>query len=360
MGWGERIARDEGAPEEDDPRGSKRGEEGAWRHAGPRRSRAWAQSTVSLDEGEDFRVVDVRAPGGDVPSRGASPPRGERAKSASDGVRVNKCFKDFTSRRESDKLVERGRVTVNGAVASAGARVFPGDVVRLDGEPIDWETKNQTFDQSTSAFRYVKYWKPRGITCTTDRRDRTNILDAVRYPERVFPVGRLDKDSTGLILLTSDGRLPNAALRARARKEKKYVVCLDRPAREEDLRTLREGVVISTPVRRDKVDRIVTARTLPCDVRFVGGKETRNAAVAITLREGRNRQIRRMFDAVGYVVRDLHRTEIMGIGLEGLTVGQWKECSPEEMELIRACLEGADADADAADAAASEEEEEDD
>ena len=136
--------------------------------------------------------------------------------------------------------------------------------------------------------------------------------------------------------------------------------CLDRPAREEDLRTLREGVVISTPVRRDKVDRIVTARTLPCDVRFVGGKETRNAAVAITLREGRNRQIRRMFDAVGYVVRDLHRTEIMGIGLEGLTVGQWKECSPEEMELIRACLEGADADADAADAAASEEEEEDD
>ena len=131
-------------------------------------------------------------------------------------MRVNKCFKDFTSRRESDKLVEQGRVTVNGAVASAGARVFPGDVVRLDGDPIDWEAKNQNV-ASTDAFRYVKYWKPRGITCTTDRRDRTNILDAVRYPERVFPVGRLDKDSTGLILLTSDGRLPNAALRARAR-----------------------------------------------------------------------------------------------------------------------------------------------
>ena len=271
-------------------------------------------------------------------------------------MRVNKCFKDFTSRRESDKLVEQGRVTVNGAVASAGARVFPGDVVRLDGDPIDWEAKNQNV-ASTDAFRYVKYWKPRGITCTTDRRDRTNILDAVRYPERVFPVGRLDKDSTGLILLTSDGRLPNAALRARARKEKKYVVRLDRPAREADLRTLREGVVISTPVRRDKVDRIVTARTLPCDVRFAGnGKDSRDAArdVAVTLREGRNRQIRRMFDAVGYVVRDLHRTEIMGIGLEGLTVGRWKECSPKEMELIRACLE-ADVDADA-EADAGEEE----
>jgi pseudouridine synthase len=179
----------------------------------------------------------------------------------------------------------------------------------------------------------------------------------VRYPERVFPVGRLDKDSTGLILLTSDGRLPNAALRAGAKKEKKYVVCLDRPAREADLQTLREGVVISTPVRRDKVDRIVTARTLPCDVAFVkerNGKEN-FAAVRVTLREGRNRQIRRMFDAVGYVVRDLHRTEIMGIGLEGLTAGEWKECSPEEMELIRACLEDADADADA-----TEEEEDED
>ena len=357
VGWGERIARHEGGPE-DDPRGSARGEEGAWRHAGTRRSRAWAKSTTSLDEGEDFRVVDVRAPGGDTPSRRESPLREKRTPRASNGVRVNKCFKDFTSRRESDKLVEQGRVTVNGAVASAGARVFPGDIVRLDGDPIDWETKNQNVG-STDAFRYVKYWKPRGITCTTDRRDRTNILDAVRYPERVFPVGRLDKDSTGLILLTSDGRLPNAALRARARKEKKYVVRLDRPAREADLRTLREGVVISTPVRRDKVDRIVTARTLPCDVRFArgNGKESRDSArdVAVTLREGRNRQIRRMFDAVGYVVQDLHRTEIMGIGLEGLTVGRWKECSPKEMELIRACLQAdVDVDADAVDASEEE------
>ena len=376
VGWGERIARDEHGPEEDDPRGSARGEEGAWRHAGPRRSRAWAQSTASLDEDEDFRVVDVRARGGDVVTSrgdfGKGFGRGDRRRTltknadassasgasfAETGVRVNKCFKDFTSRRESDKLVDQGRVTVNGAVVSAGARVFPGDVVRLDGDEVDWETKNRD-DASLDAFRYVKYWKPRGITCTTDHRDRTNILDAVRYPERVFPVGRLDKDSTGLILLTSDGRLPNAALRAGARKEKKYVVCLDRPAREADLRTLREGVVISTPVRRDKVDRIVTARTLPCDVAFVkerNGKEN-FAAVRVTLREGRNRQIRRMFDAVGYVVRDLHRTEIMGIGLEGLTCGEWKECSPEEMELIRACLE----DADAAQFDAAEEEEDED
>ena len=344
MGWGERIARsDDGL--EDDPRGSARGEEGAWRHATPQRSRAWAKSTSLLAEGEDFRVVDVREPKRVGPKRDGNDEDSLFTETkTSSGVRVNKCFKDFTSRRESDKLVEQGRVTVNGLVVAAGARVFPGDVVCLDGDRVRWETMNVFDDENAqkNIFRYVKYWKPRGVTCTTDRRDRTNIIDAVNYPcSRVFPVGRLDKDSTGFILLTNDGRVPNAVLRSGARKDKKYVVVLDTPVRESDLQTLRDGVVISTPVRRDAVDRIATARTLPCEVDYVArvseqADSDNRRVVQIVLREGRNRQIRRMFDAVGYVVEELHRSEIMGIGLRGLSgPGEWAECDAEEMELIK-------------------------
>ncbi|EEH53367.1 uncharacterized protein MICPUCDRAFT_6886, partial [Micromonas pusilla CCMP1545] len=230
--------------------------------------------------------------------------------------RVNKCFKDFTSRRNADRLVASGAVTVNGAVVAAGAMVFPGDVVELRGERVRWETLN-----------YVKYWKPRGVTCTTDARDRTNIVDAVNYPDaRLFPVGRLDKDSTGLILLTSDGRLPNAALRSGRKRDKKYLVVVDAVVRPEDVRMLRDGVVISTPVQRDRVDRVLTARTLPCEIDVVGAR-----TLEITLREGRNRQIRRMLDAVGYRVINLHRTEIMGIGLRGTREGRWVECDEEEL-----------------------------
>ena len=234
-----------------------------------------------------------------------------------------------------------GRVSVNGVRAEAGARVFPGDVVALDGRPVRWETLAVIDDgvAAESQFRYVKYWKPRGVTCTTDRRDRSNIIDAVGHPERIFPVGRLDKDSTGLILLTSDGRLPNAVLRSGRRHEKRYVVVVDRDVRAEDARTLAEGVVISTPVQRDRVDRVLTARTLPCEVRVVAPR-----TVEIVLREGRNRQIRRMLDAVGYRVVDLHRVEIMGIGLGGLRPGEWTPCDAAEMDIVRECLDALDRD----------------
>jgi 23S rRNA pseudouridine2604 synthase len=255
-------------------------------------------------------------------------------------VRINKCFKDFTSRREADQLVQEGRVTVNGVVAAMGARVKRGDEVRLDGRPVDWEYL-AVVDNSVQAevqFRYIKYWKPKGVVCTTDQRVRNNIVDAVGYPERVFPVGRLDKDSTGLILLTSDGRLPNAVLRSGQRHDKRYLVTVDREIEERDVATLAEGVVISTPVQRDRVDRIVTARTLPCRIKKV---DRRN--VEIVLQEGRNRQIRRMMDAVGYEVVALHRVGVMGLTLKGLGEGQWRPCSEDEMEIIRNCLEGADA-----------------
>ena len=250
---------------------------------------------------------------------------------------MNKCFKAFTSRREADRLIASGRVAVNGTVVDAGARVFPGDAVTLDNAAIDWESLAVVRDGSVGAdatqFRYVKYWKPRGVTCTTDRRDRTNIVDAVGFPERIFPVGRLDKDSTGLILLTSDGRLPDAVLRSGRRHEKRYLVDVDAALRERDVETLRKGVVISTPVQRDRVDKVLTARTLPCEATRVGRR-----TLEIVLREGRNRQIRRMLDEVGYGVVNLHRTEIMGIGLGGLRPGTWAPCDEEEMRKIDACL----------------------
>jgi pseudouridine synthase len=267
---------------------------------------------------------------------------------STEGIRVNKCFRDFTSRRNADKLIESGRVTINGATASSGDRVVPGDVVELNGETVQWETLNvirteetNTAGPSTSSstqFKYVKYWKPRGVTCTTDVRDGSNIIDAVGYTlARLFPVGRLDKDSTGLILLTSDGRLPNAALRSGRRHDKTYAVTVDTDIRPRDMKTLSKGVVISTPVQRDRVDRVLTARTLPCEINVTGRR-----TIEITLREGRNRQIRRMLDTVGYRVTDLHRVEIMGIGLGGLKKGRWVECDVTEMDIIMRCIRAAE------------------
>ena len=289
-------------------------------------NKGWGLRIHNASDGVNDADNIANAPDG--PDRGSVRP--------SKGIRINKCFKDFTSRREADRLVRDGRVTVNDIVAGMGDMVLPGDVVALDGRPVRWERLAIVDDskEATAQFRYIKYWKPRGVVCTTDRRTRGNIIDAVGYPERVFPVGRLDKDSTGLILLTSDGRLPNAVLRSGRRKNKTYVVKVDREVRLEDVRTLREGVMISTPVQRDRVERIITARTLPCRVEKVGRR-----AVEIVLQEGRNRQIRRMLDAVGYEVKALHRVEVQGIGLSGLRPGEWKHCSAAEMDIIAACLD---------------------
>jgi 23S rRNA pseudouridine2604 synthase len=227
-------------------------------------------------------------------------------------------------------------VTVNGVVAVMGTRVFPGDNVELDGKLVDWERIAivDTRVRAEQQFRYIKYWKPKGVVCTTDERVRGNIIDAVGYPERIFPVGRLDKDSSGLILLTNDGRLPNAVLRSGFKHDKRYLVTVDREVEPEDVVTLSQGVVISTPVQRDRVDRIVTARTLPCHV-----KKVDRYTVEIVLQEGRNRQIRRMLDTQGYAVTALHRVEVMGLTLAGLRQGQWIPCTNAEMEIIRSCLE---------------------
>ncbi|KAA8493254.1 23S rRNA pseudouridine [Porphyridium purpureum] len=265
-----------------------------------------------------------------------------------DGVRINKCFASFASRRESDRIVSAGRARINGKVAVNGARVRSGDVVTLDGKKIDWERlvpasdwkgaarrDEQEVDQVgvSDQFVYLKYWKPRGITCTTDRRIQGNIIDAIGHRERIFPVGRLDKDSSGLILLTSDGRLPNSMLRAKHKNEKTYRVTVDRPCSVNHVQHLRDGVVITTIAQRDRTVKPLTAKTLPAQV-----VQMAPDVLLITIVEGRNRQIRKMLDALGYTVRALHRVEIMGIGLNGLRHGQWRELNAQELEIVNNCL----------------------
>lgn len=307
-------------------------------------------------------------------------PGGEIQLSSQPTVRINKCFREFVSRREADRFVEEGRVAVNGSTAVSGQRVQPGDIVTLDGKEIQWEilaaelatnsisripsprsssnsSKNippeHTIDINDDGseklpledrFCYIKYWKPRGVVCTCDRSIRGNILDALSDAPRgirLFTVGRLDKDSTGLILLTSDGRLPNASLRSREGHPKVYCVTADRHIPDEDCQHLASGVVITTVAQRDRgVAKELTAPTLPCRLKRDGDGGRR---LLIELREGRNRQIRRMLDALGYETLELHRLSFMGIGLGGLWEGEWKALDEGEMRLLRKAVRAAEA-----------------
>ena len=232
------------------------------------------------------------------------------------GVRINKALRAAHSRRETDRLVAEGRVLVNGERAVAGVRLARGDTVQLDGVVFDWERLNPD-EGERAAFVYVKYNKPKGVTCTTDLRVRRNIISSLGalpgVRDRIFPVGRLDKDSTGLILLTSDGGIVNRLLRRSEQKAKRYVVDVASAPSAAQLRRLREGVVITTVAQRDGVSKPLTAPTAPCTVDDLGGGRLR-----FEISEGRNRQIRRMVEAVGLgEVRRLHRVAFAGVGLEG-------------------------------------------
>jgi 23S rRNA pseudouridine2604 synthase len=263
------------------------------------------------------------------------------------GVRLNKVLKATLSRREADKVIQEGRVTVNGEV-TFGCMVVPHqDSVALDGTIIrGWEKMNGFDDVRTSAvggFEYVKYWKPRGVICTTDKRIKDNIIDEImrhsgyRPEHRVYPVGRLDKDSTGLILLTSDGRLPNVSLRNEQKQPKVYKVTVDRPLVEADLDQLRDGIIITTVAQRDGTAKPLTAKTKPCLIDQVS-----LTSCSITLTEGRNRQIRKMMEAVGYNVLDLHRTQFGEISLQSLTrEGDWQRLNGAEMRWIETILQNA-------------------
>jgi len=230
-------------------------------------------------------------------------------RSMSEGLRINKFISDsgVASRRAADRMVEEGRVTVNGRIATLGDRIGPGDRVEVDGKPISLET-----DRIIIAFN-----KPRGITCTADRDDPTNIIDFIGYPKRIYTIGRLDKDSEGLILLTNDGELANQVMRSRAEHEKEYVVTVDRKVTDSFLAQMSSGV------------QILGRMTKPCETERVSDKCFR-----IVLRQGLNRQIRRMCGNLGYTVVTLRRIRIMNVELGDLPVGKYRELSEDEAELL--------------------------
>jgi 23S rRNA pseudouridine2604 synthase len=227
-------------------------------------------------------------------------------------VRLNKYLSESgaCSRREADGFIGEGRVTVNGTPAVLGTQVEDGDDVRLDGERIGAARKH-------TRPVYIALNKPVGITCTTERHVAGNIIDFVDHPERVFPIGRLDKDSEGLILLTNDGDIVNEVLRAEHNHEKEYIVAIDRPATPELLAGLAAGV------------RLSDATTRPCKVDKLGPRMFR-----IVLTQGLNRQIRRMCEAFGATVEALQRVRIMRIHLGELPLGRWRNLTSEEVATL--------------------------
>lgn len=274
------------------------------------------------------------------PTAPSTPSSSSHEQLSTEGIRINKCFKSFASRRESDWYIQSGRVTINGKKAQPGARVVAGDEVCLDNRVIAWE--RLTLDVNTDDFIYIKHWKRADVLCTTDTSFENNIIDEVSLPfpndDRIFPIGRLDETSTGIILLTSDGRLPNSVLGANAQSVKEYLVVPDMYVTDEHVQQLRKGVVINTVAQRDRnVRKPLVARTLPCDISRGRGYE-----LIFRLHEGRNRQIRKMLGVLGYTTRDIHRISFMGITLHGLSgPGDSQFLNEDEMKLVRTKLQKA-------------------
>lgn len=228
----------------------------------------------------------------------------------SSGTRINKYLSEvgFCSRREADKLIDAGRVTINGKVPEMGTKINAGDEIRVDGKLIS-EPKEEHV--------YIAFNKPIGIVCTTDTKaEKNNIIDFINHPKRIFPIGRLDKESEGLILLTSDGDIVNKILRAKNNHEKEYVVTVDKPITKTFIHKMANGIPI--------LDTI----TNKCEVRQINTYKFN-----IVLTQGLNRQIRRMCDYLGYKVTKLKRIRIMNIILDQ-QIGKWRDLSKKEMDEV--------------------------
>ena len=228
-------------------------------------------------------------------------------------MRINKFLSEagIISRRGADKWIIEGKVTINGNTAELGSKVEAGDDVRVDGKPIVVE----------QPLVYLVLNKPVGITSTTERHVKGNIVDFVNHPLRVFHIGRLDKDSDGLILLTNDGDIVNEILRVENKHEKEYVVTVNEKITDSFLEEMATGV------------EILGTTTLPCKIKKMGPK-----TFNITLTQGLNRQIRRMCSALGYSVKSLQRIRIMNINIEGLSIGEWRELSDTEKKELFSTL----------------------
>lgn len=227
-------------------------------------------------------------------------------------MRLNKFISEtgFCSRREADELIAQQRVTLNGEIAGTGAKWGEGMTVCVDGE----EIKLKATIKNKRKHVYIALNKPAGITCTTDQNIKGNIIDFVDHQHRIFPVGRLDKDSEGLILLTSNGNIVNQILRSENEHEKEYLVGVNKPVNEEFLRKMARGV------------RIHNQMTKPCKVSRLAKYGFR-----ITLTQGLNRQIRLMSEALGYKVTQLRRIRIINVHLGNLKIGAWRNLTDKEL-----------------------------
>ncbi len=228
-----------------------------------------------------------------------------------EGVRLNRWIAEsgFCSRREADRLIAEGKVTIDGRPGVLGDKVLPGMTVRVDGREVNVKRRKV----------YIALNKPAGVVCTADPREPMNVVDYVGHPERIFPIGRLDKDSQGLLLMTSDGEIVNRILRAAGGHEKEYVVTVDKPVTPEFLDSMAAGVPILDTV------------TLPCRV---VKEDTRRFRIVLV--QGLNRQIRRMCEALGYNVTSLTRERVMNIRLGRLKPGHWRNLTADELrELMR-------------------------
>lgn len=258
-------------------------------------------------------------------SKGRNPDKA-KVDPALHGTRINKYIASLgiCSRREADRRVEAGEVYINGVKAVPGARVKKGDKVMLDGVLLKKKPVKHI---------YIALNKPRGIVSTTDPAEKNNVISFMNYPERIFPIGRLDKDSEGLLLLSNDGDIVNRILRARYGHEKEYLVRVNKPYDEKFRHKMENGV------------EILGQETLPAKFRPVDNKTFR-----LTLTQGLNRQIRRMCDALGYEVERLERIRIMNITLGNMTPGSWRYLTIKEMRQLEGLLEKAEEEADGEDA----------
>ena len=231
-------------------------------------------------------------------------------------IRINKYLSEvgYCSRREADRLIEEGKVTINGKIPEMGAKIEEGDQVEVEGKRIEKSMKQKNI--------YLAFNKPVGIVCTTDRRvEPDNIIDFIKYPTRIFPIGRLDKYSEGLIFLTNDGDIVNKILRARNNHEKEYIVTVNLPINRDFIKRMSNGV------------EILDTKTRNCFVQKLGLKKFK-----IVLTQGLNRQIRRMCDSLGFKVISLKRVRIMNIKLD-VPTGQYRELTKEELLKLNWLLE---------------------
>lgn len=237
-------------------------------------------------------------------------------------TRLNKYISEsgICSRREADRYIEQGNVFINGKRATIGDQVAPGDVVKVNGQLIE--------PREAEDLVFIALNKPVGIVSTTEDSERDNIVDFVNHSKRVFPIGRLDKDSQGLIFLTNHGDLVNKILRAGNDHEKEYLVTVDKPVTDEFVRGLGAGVpILGTVTKKCKVRK---------EAPFV---------FRITLVQGLNRQIRRMCEHFGYEVMKLERTRIMNIGLSGLPLGEWRDLTDDELVALFKLIENSSSEA---------------